>query len=101
MAEAATRAKDDFLAVVWHELRTRLSAICGWVHVLRTAQPSAAVALRAVESVERNVKVQARLVEDLLDISRIVRGRLRFEVGAIDVRGAIEAALRGSCAPGT
>ncbi len=92
-AEAANQAKDNFLAMVSHELRTPLSAIAGWVHVLQTDQLSGAAAMQALETIGRNAKIQARLVEDLLDVSRIVAGRLHIKVRPIHVRGAIEAAV--------
>jgi signal transduction histidine kinase len=91
--EAATRAKDDFLAVVSHELRTPLQAMLGWVRALRFRQLDAATAARALEAVERNTWVQAQLIEDLLDVSRIVAGKLRVELVPIPLKPVIEAAV--------
>jgi len=91
--EAATRAKDDFLAVVSHELRTPLQAMLGWVRALRSRQLDAATAARALEAVERNTWVQAQLIEDLLDVSRIVAGKLRVEPVPIPLTPVIEAAV--------
>src|SRR5262249_42925093 len=79
-AEDASRAKDEFLATLSHELRTPLNAILGWTGLLRDGQLSEQTAARAVEIIERNAKSQARLIEDLLDISRIITGRLRLSV---------------------
>jgi signal transduction histidine kinase len=91
--EAATRAKDDFLAVVSHELRTPLQAMLGWVRALRSRQLDAATAARALEAVERNTWVQAQLIEDLLDVSRIVAGKLRVERVPMPLVSVIEAAV--------
>jgi signal transduction histidine kinase len=91
--EAATRAKDDFLAVVSHELRTPLQAMLGWVRALRSRQLDAATTARALEAVERNTWVQAQLIEDLLDVSRIVAGKLRVELVPIRLVPVIEAAV--------
>jgi signal transduction histidine kinase/ActR/RegA family two-component response regulator len=92
-AEAAGRAKDDFLAVVSHELRTPLNAILGWVQLILMGRLDAATHKRALESIERNAKSQARLIEDILDMSRIVAGRFRLNVAAVDLATTIEAAL--------
>ena len=92
-AEAAARAKDDFLAVVSHELRTPLNAILGWVQLILMGRLDAATQARALESIERNAKSQARLIEDILDMSRIVAGRFRLNVASVDLAGTIEAAL--------
>jgi signal transduction histidine kinase/ActR/RegA family two-component response regulator len=92
-AEAAGRAKDDFLAVVSHELRTPLNAILGWVQLILMGRLDAATSKRALDSIERNAKSQARLIEDILDISRIVAGRFRLNVVAADLAATIEAAL--------
>ena len=75
-AEAANRAKDDFLATVSHELRTPLTSILGWATLLRTQNLDDATSVRAVESIERNAKVQAKLIEDILDVSRIIVGKM-------------------------
>jgi signal transduction histidine kinase len=91
--EAATRAKDDFLAVVSHELRTPLQAMLGWVRALRSRQLDAATSARALEAVERNTWVQAQLIEDLLDVSRIVAGKLRVERVPMPLIPVIEAAV--------
>jgi signal transduction histidine kinase len=90
--EAATRAKDDFLAVVSHELRTPLQAMLGWVRALRSRQLDAATSARALEAVERNTWVQAQLIEDLLDVSRIVAGKLRVDSVPMPLMPVIEAA---------
>ena len=92
-AEAANRMKDEFLATVSHELRTPLTAMLGWIWWLRrgTADPEAQT--RAIETVERNARAQAQLVEDLLDVSRIVTGKLRLDVRAADLRDIIVAAV--------
>ncbi len=92
-AEEANRAKDEFLATVSHELRTPLSAILGWTRLLRGGGLSAEKQARALETLERNARVQARLVEDLLDVSRIVAGETRLEAGPVEVARVVEAAL--------
>jgi signal transduction histidine kinase/ActR/RegA family two-component response regulator len=94
-AEAATRAKDEFLAVVSHELRTPLSAISGWAHLLAAGGLDEATTARALGAIERNVKQQATLVDDILDFSRITSGKLRLEVAPLDLAPLIEAAVEG------
>jgi PAS domain S-box-containing protein len=92
-AEAANRAKDEFLATVSHELRTPLNAIIGWSHMLRRSQLDEATVSRAVETIERNAKSQAQLIEDILDVSRVITGKLRLNVGAVDIVSVISAAV--------
>ncbi|HWQ31630.1 MAG TPA: PAS domain S-box protein [Blastocatellia bacterium] len=89
-AEAADRMKDEFLATVSHELRTPLNAIVGWNHLLRNKRLAPDVAQRALETIERNAKAQARLVNDLLDVSRIISGRLRLCTRTLDLIPLIE-----------
>ncbi len=92
-AEAANRAKDDFLAVVSHELRSPLNSILGWSRLLRTRNLDAATTTRALETIERNAQAQTKLIEDLLDISRIVRGQIRLHTSPTDLVQIIETAL--------
>ncbi len=92
-AETANRTKDDFLATVSHELRTPLNAILGWARLLRTRTLDPASVARALETIERNADAQRQLVEDLLDVSRIITGRLRLEVRLVDLPETIEAAI--------
>ncbi len=92
-AEAASRLKDEFLAVVSHELRTPLTAILGWSRLLRQGGRSAAEQTRAIEAIERNAAAQARLVADLLDVSRIMTGKLRLEVHPVDLTAVVLAAV--------
>ncbi len=92
-AEAANRSKDEFLATLSHELRTPLNAILGWAQLLRTGGLEADEVDRALETIERNAKVQAQLVEDLLDLSRIISGKLRLELSPIELPPVIDAAL--------
>ena len=92
-AEAATRAKDQFVAILSHELRTPLTAMLGWTRILRTQKLDPATAARALEVIERNTVLQARLIEDLLDVSRIVAGTLHLEARPVMVAPAVEAAL--------
>src|SRR4051794_30620985 len=80
-AEEAARARDEFLAVVSHELRTPLNAILGWARLMRVAKDDPETAEQGLETIERNARAQARLIEDLVDVSRIVSGKLRLEVG--------------------
>ena len=89
----ANRLKDDFLATLSHELRTPLNAIVGWAHVLRTPNLDPAVTARAVESIQRNAEAQTRLVADILDVSRIVTGKLRIESRRVDLARVVEAAV--------
>jgi len=77
--------KDEFLATVSHELRTPLNAIIGWSHMLRTGRLDEETTVRAVETIERNAKSQAQLVEDILDVSRVITGKLRLNMGPVDV----------------
>jgi signal transduction histidine kinase/ActR/RegA family two-component response regulator len=91
-AEAASRAKDEFLSVVSHELRTPLAAMLGWVSVLKTGAAGERAA-RALETIERSGRAQAKLIEDLLDVSRIVSGGMRLDLRLVDLPGVIREAL--------
>jgi signal transduction histidine kinase/ActR/RegA family two-component response regulator len=89
----ANRVKDEFLAALSHELRTPLNAVLGWIQVLRTTPPDPAVTVRAYESIERNARAQVTLIEDLLDISRIITGKLHFKTETVELGPIVEAAL--------
>lgn len=89
----ANRLKDEFLATVSHELRTPLNAVLGWTRVLRAAPVDTNTRDRALESIERNARMQARLIEDLLEISRIVTGKLRLQMQDVDLGATVEAAV--------
>ncbi len=93
MAEAASRAKDEFLATMSHELRTPLTSILGWSRMLGTGTLDSASSARALDAIERNARAQAQLVEDLLDVSRIITGKLRLDVRPVDLVAVIEAAI--------
>jgi PAS domain S-box-containing protein len=92
-AEVANRLKDEFLATVSHELRTPLTAIVGWSSMLRTNNFSAESTARALETIERNAKAQTQIVEDLLDVSRIITGKLQINLRPVALAPTIEAAL--------
>ncbi|AFZ22930.1 PAS domain S-box [Cylindrospermum stagnale PCC 7417] len=92
-AETANRIKDEFLAVLSHELRTPLNPILGWAKLLRTRKHDEATVDRALETIERNAKLQTQLIEDLLDVSRILQGKLSLNIRAVDLRVTIIAAL--------
>ncbi|HYL06672.1 MAG TPA: hybrid sensor histidine kinase/response regulator, partial [Thermoanaerobaculia bacterium] len=92
-AQVANRAKDEFLAVLSHELRTPLNAILGWSEVLRQRRADAETTERGLQAISRNVKAQVRLIDDLLDVSRIASGKMRLEVRPVEVAGIVEAAL--------
>ncbi len=92
-AEIASRTKDEFLAVLSHELRTPLTAILGWLTILRGHKLDEKTTEHAIETIERNAKAQAQLIEDLVDVSRIVGGKLNLEVSPIDLLPVINAAI--------
>ncbi|MBI1735923.1 MAG: GAF domain-containing protein [Candidatus Rokubacteria bacterium] len=92
-AETANRTKDEFLATLSHELRTPLNAVLGWTVMLRGGTLQEPTRDRALEAIERNARMQAQLIEDLLDISRIVTGKLRIEARPVDLAAVAEAAL--------
>jgi signal transduction histidine kinase len=92
-AEELSRLKDEFLATMSHELRTPLNAIFGWITLLRTRRLDEATEERALETIERNARAQKRLIEDLLDVSRIVTGKVALELVTVDPRRVVEAAL--------
>jgi len=94
----ANRLKDEFLATISHELRTPLGAILTWTRLLRRADLEVATLERGIDVIERNAKAQAQLVGDLLDMSRIITGKLRLELQPIDVRAVVKTALE-SVAP--
>lgn len=93
LAEAANRMKDEFLAVVSHDLRSPLNAVIGWVRLLRNGLLDAEKTEQALEIIERNARDQEHLIEDLLDISRIVRGQMRLCLKPIDLVPIVEAAM--------
>jgi signal transduction histidine kinase len=90
-AEDANRAKDQFLSVVSHELKTPLAAALGWLHVLRQGRHD--LATRALETIERSMKLQSQLIDELLDISRVVTGRLRLDPRPVDFSRIVEVAI--------
>ena len=92
-AEEATHLKDEFLATVSHELRTPLHAITGWIQLLRTGQLGEDASARALESIQRNAQSQGQLINDLLDISRIISGKLRLDLKPVPLEKIVEAAL--------
>jgi PAS domain S-box-containing protein len=92
-AEESNRLKDEFLATISHELRTPLSAILGWARMLRMGQLSDENSTKALETIERNARAQAQLVDDLLDVSRIITGKLRMDVQPADPNAFIDAAV--------
>ncbi|MDX2052856.1 MAG: PAS domain S-box protein [Polyangiaceae bacterium] len=94
-AQNANSAKDEFLATVSHELRTPLSAILGWAHLLNNNGLPEEKRQHALEVIERNARAQAQLIEDLLDVSRIISGKLRLETRAFDLATIISAAVDG------
>lgn len=94
-AETANQSKDEFLAMVTHELRTPLNAILGWAKLLRTRNLDSNSIDRALETIERNAESQSQLIEDLLDVSRIIRGRLTLKLMSVNLYAVISAAIEG------
>ena len=92
-AQESSRLKDEFLATISHELRTPLTAILGWAHMLRTGQFDGNSAAKAFETIERNARAQAQLIDDLLDVSRAITGKLRLDVRPVDPNSFIESAI--------
>ena len=92
-AEAANRIKDEFLATLSHELRTPLTSLLGWSSVLREARRDEKVLKQGLDAIDRNARVQAQLIDDLLDVSRIVSGKLHLDVRPIDVGSVTRAAI--------
>src|SRR5687768_8664713 len=92
-AEAANRIKDEFLATLSHELRTPLTSLLGWSSVLREARRDEKVLNQGLEAIDRNARVQAQLIDDLLDVSRIVSGKLNLEVRPLDICSVTRAAI--------
>jgi PAS domain S-box-containing protein len=92
-AETANRLKDQFLATLSHELRTPLTSMLGWVRMLRSGRLDATMSARALESVERSTRAQSQLIDDLLDVSRIVSGKLTMDFASVDVAEVVAAAL--------
>lgn len=92
-AEAANRAKDVFLATLSHELRTPLTAVLGWARILRTMKIDEEMTHRGLQIIERNAVSQNQLIQDLLDVSRIITGKLRLDVRQVELVSIIEAAL--------
>jgi signal transduction histidine kinase len=94
-AEAANRTKDEFLATLSHELRSPLGVILTWVTLLRSGRIDEAARARAYEAIERNTRHQAKLIEDLLDVSRIISGKMRLDVGVVNLADVVDAAHEG------
>src|SRR5215467_10561078 len=92
-AEMANRTKDEFLATLSHELRTPLTAILGWSHIVRQNKLDDGQLGRALETIERNALAQSRLIDDLLDVSRIISGKLQIDLRVVDLATVIEAAI--------
>jgi signal transduction histidine kinase/ActR/RegA family two-component response regulator len=92
-AEAANRIKDEFLATLSHELRTPLASILGWANLLRAAEPAAPISAQGLEVIERNAQNQRQLIDDLLDVSRIITGQLRLDVSQVDLTRIVSDAV--------
>jgi PAS domain S-box-containing protein len=92
-AEAGNRAKEEFLAILSHELRTPLNAVYGWARMMQTRELDDETSARALDAIVRNANAQVQLIDDLLDVSRVINGKMRLEVRLVDVKEVIEAAL--------
>jgi PAS domain S-box-containing protein len=92
-AEEASRAKDELLSVTSHELRTPLTAILGWIRMLRSGHLTDDKRERALETIERNARIQVQLVEDLLDFNRVITGRLRLSLAPLEPTNVVESAV--------
>jgi signal transduction histidine kinase/CheY-like chemotaxis protein len=93
-AEKADRAKDEFMAVLSHELRTPLSAVFGWARLLQGGhRRDQALVARATDAIVRNAEVQVQLIDDLLDLARITKGKMRLEVGPVEIHSVLQGAL--------
>ncbi|WP_448267973.1 ATP-binding protein [Nostoc sp. DSM 114159] len=92
-AQEANRIKEEFLAIVSHELRTPLNSMLGWVQLIRTRKWDEATTSKTLETIERNAKLQRKLIEDILDISRIVQGQIRLNIRKVDLVPIIQAAI--------
>jgi PAS domain S-box-containing protein len=92
-AERAGRMKDEFLANLSHELRTPLNAILGWSQILRTGRLDGEDSRQGLEAIERNARAQTRIIEDLLELSRIISGKVRLDVQRLDLSGVVAAAI--------
>jgi len=92
-AEDASRMKEEFLATVSHELRNPLNAMVGWVHLLRSGNLDPAKSTKALETIERNVNLQTALIDDILDVSRIIRGKINLTFSTVRMSAVIDAAL--------
>lgn len=92
-AEFANRTKDYFLAMVGHELRTPLNAILGWASMLTSGPADAARTARGIEVIQRNARAQSRIIEDILDVSRIVAGKLKLEAHELDLAEVVQSAI--------
>ncbi|HKY01186.1 MAG TPA: ATP-binding protein, partial [Burkholderiales bacterium] len=92
-AEDSSRARDEFLAVISHELRTPLNAIVGWTHVLRTSGSNQSYAEQAVDAIHRSAMAQKKLIEDLLDMSRIINGKIDLQRQSVDLAAVVASAV--------
>ena len=92
-AEEMSRSKDEFLATVSHELRTPLNAMLGWARLLTGGGLEPEKHQRALQTIERNAVAQAQLIEDLLDVSRIITGKLRLDLADVDMQLVVDAAI--------
>ena len=91
--ENVNRSKDEFLAILSHELRTPLNAILGWSEILRSGDATVEEVQEGIQVIDRNARAQARLVEDVLEVSRIICGKVRLNIASVDLAAVIEAAL--------
>jgi PAS domain S-box-containing protein len=94
-AERLGRLKDEFLATLSHELRTPLNAVLGWTTLLRRLPPGGPDHTKGLETIERNARAQAQIIDDLLDMSRIISGKVQLDVQAVNLRDVVEAAIDG------
>ena len=92
-ADAGNRAKDEFLALLSHELRTPLNAVYGWARMLQSGQVSPERMPRALDAIVRNADAQVRMIDDLLDVSRVITGKMRLDVRSVDLKAVVEDAL--------
>jgi signal transduction histidine kinase len=97
-ADTANSIKDEFLATVSHELRTPLTSILGWSQMLVSGKLNEQESKRAVETILRNARAQREIIDDLLDISRIITGKLRLDVRSVELGRIIEAVVEGDAA---